>query len=299
MIPEPLAAAQFPALGSAVDEAIAQRYQESEAYRYALSPEQFLQIVSAVVVRYAADSSEIEQIELVRTVRVGELALARACSAGNDAAWEIFLTRFRAPLYETAYRVAKDEASARELADELYADLYGIPTDAGRRISKLAYYMGRGSLEGWLRTVLSQRFIDRCRSYAKVVSLEEQAESGIVFAAPEPSADAGSYPLLCAAIQHTLAGLSTEERFLLASYYLDQRTLAEIAAQLGVHESTVSRRLDRLLISLRKHVRQRLKVAGISARRCDELLQDLDVRDLNINVTAELRQEPAAGSFCK
>ena len=136
MIPEPLAAAQFPALGSAVDEAIAQRYRESEAHRYALSPEQFLQIVSAVVIRYAADSSEIEQIELVRTLRIGELALARGCSAGNDAAWEIFLARFRAPLYETAYRVAKDEASARELADELYADLYGIPTDAGRRISK-------------------------------------------------------------------------------------------------------------------------------------------------------------------
>jgi RNA polymerase sigma-70 factor (ECF subfamily) len=106
-----------------------------------------------------------------------------------------------------------------------------------------------------------------------------------------------------AAIAETLAELKAEERFLLASYYLDQRTLAEIGRQMGVHESTVSRKLDRLTSALRKRVRWRLQSAGVAARRCDELLQDLDVRTINVDVAGKLKQagsskqESTAGTF--
>ena len=41
------------------------------------------------------------------------------------------------------------------VADSLYGDLYGTTTRDGQRISKLASYTGRGSLEGWLRTVVT------------------------------------------------------------------------------------------------------------------------------------------------
>src|ERR1035438_2250494 len=163
-----------PALGSAVFDAIAQRYSESGAESYGITPQLFQQIVAAVVIRYAANASEAEQLELVSALRIGELVLARACSAGNEHAWDIFLVRFRALLYETAYRIAKDEATGRELADGLYAELYGIPHREGHRVSKLDYYTGRGSLEGWLRIVLARQHIDRCRSHAKDVSLDEQ-----------------------------------------------------------------------------------------------------------------------------
>lgn len=299
MVPEPSQAAELPVLADAVCEAIARRYPESGASRYGISTADFLRIVSAVVIRYAAEAGAAEQMQLVGMLHVAELSLARACSAGNDAAWEEFLTRFRAPLYETAYRVAKDETAARELADELYADLYGIPGADGRRVSKLDYYMGRGSLEGWLRTVLSQRFIDRCRSQARLVSLEEQTEAGIGFAAPSPPDDAAPDPRLAAALDAALDELHPEERFLIAAWYLDQRTLADIGRQLGAHESTISRRLDRLTGGLRKAVRKRLQAEGISSRRCDEMLHDLDVRDLNANVTAKLRQESLLATFYK
>ena len=48
-----------------------------------------------------------------------------------------------------------------------------------------------------------------------------------------------------AAIRAELAALSGDERFLLVSYYLDQRTLADIAKMQWVHESTISRKLER------------------------------------------------------
>ena len=253
--------------------------------------------MAAVVIRYAADASEAEQLELAATLRVGELVLARACSAGNEHAWDVFIVRFRALLYETAYRIAKDEATGRELADGLYAELYGIPNRDGRRVSKLDYYMGRGYIEGWLRTVLAQQHVNRCRSLAKDVSLDEQLEAGASFAAAPATETMETDDRVAKAVAQTLAEVSNEERFLLASYYLDQRTLANIGRQLCIHESTVSRKLEKLTAQLRKRIRKRLQIAGMDSRRCDELLLGLDVRDLNVNVAENLRQERPAETF--
>jgi RNA polymerase sigma-70 factor, ECF subfamily len=299
MIFEPSTVAVPPAVGSAVAQAVEERFLDSGAARFGISIDEFLHIVAAVVARYAADAAESEQLELLSKLKLDDLVLARACSAGNDAAWETFLTRFRASLYESACRIAGNDTTGREIADELYAELYGIPNRDGRRVSKLAYYMGRGSLEGWLRTVLSQHYIDRCRSYSKSVSLEEQIEAGASFPAPAAPAAGEPDPRLAAAIGPILDELGPEERFILASYYLDRCTLAQLGCQLGIHESTMSRRLDRITTQLRKRIVKRLRAAGLSARQCDELLQDLDVRDLDLNIAAKLRQETPTAAFYK
>jgi RNA polymerase sigma-70 factor, ECF subfamily len=299
MIASPSTAAAPPALGSAVSKAIAHLYPGSGAARYGLSAAQFTDFVSAVIVRYLADAPEPEQLDLLSRLRVEELVLARACSAGNDAAWDAFLLRYRPALYETARRIAKDDSTARELADELYADLYGVPNSAGHRASKLDSYTGRGSLEGWLRAVLSQQFIDRCRSSAKTLSLDEQLDGGSSFAAPNLATSPPPDPRLAAAISQSLEALTAEERFLLASWYLDQRTLADLARQLRVHESTMSRRLDRIVNAVRKRVRKSLITSGLSARQCDELIEEIDVRDLDIDVAAKLRQETPPAAFYK
>ena len=299
MLPEPSTLADIPTLGSAVSEAIARRYNESGGERYGITPESFHNIVATVVIRYAGEASEKEQLDLVATLHVAELTLVRACSAGNEMAWDVFLTRFRVPLYESAYRIAKDEATGRELADGLYADLYGMPNREGRRISRLDYYMGRGSLKGWLRTVLSQQYVNRYRSQSREISLDEQVEASVSFAERPAENVPSPDDRVAAAIAQTLTELNSEERYLLASYYLDQRTLADIGRQLHVHESTVSRKLERVTRQLRKRVRKRLQAAGFHPRRCDELMQELDVRDLNVDVAAALRQETSPGTFYK
>lgn len=102
---------------------------------------------------------------------------------------------------------------------------------------------------------------------------------------------------MAACVEQMLDALSSEERFLLASYYLDQRTLAEVGRQLGVHESTISRKLDRLTDSLRKRIRYQLQENGLNVRQCESLLAELDVRDLNVDVEGRLRQERRAETF--
>ena len=299
MLSEPETPATGPPLSRIVRERIAGRYREAEAERYGIDADGFTAILAAVVERYATDDGEDQQLQLIATLRVGELVLARACSAGNGLAWDEFLTRFRAPLYEAAYRIAKNEATGRELADGLYAELFGMTNAKGERASKLDYYMGRGSLEGWLRTVLAQQYVNRYRAQRKEVSLEEQVEAGKSFAARPAGITIPSDTRAADAVKASFAELKPEERFLLASYYLDERTLADIGRQLHVHESTVSRKLERLTQGLHKRVRKRLQAMGMNARRADEVMQELDVRDLDINVGANLRQETPLNTFLK
>lgn len=80
MLPEPSTLADMSTLGSAVSEAIAQRYDESGAARFGITPESFGNLVAAVVLRYASEASEKEQLEMVATLHVGELILARLLS---------------------------------------------------------------------------------------------------------------------------------------------------------------------------------------------------------------------------
>ncbi len=285
--------------GDSLSTAIAKRYGESAAEAYGMTVESFQQMVAGVVGHEASALSEIEQVAFVGNLRIADLTLARACDAGNEVAWEAFLARFRSLLYGAAYSITKDKATGRELADELYADLYGVNDREGKRRSKLECYTGRGSLEGWLRTVLSRQFVNRYRSRSREVSLEEQLEAGVGFAAAPATDERGPDRRLGPAIAGTLVELDAEDRFLLSSWYLDQRTLADIGRQLHLHESTISRRLDRLTKKLRRRVRERLRAAGLGLSECDELLMELDVRDLHVNVTASLKQETRIETFHK
>ena len=175
------------AVQSVVNELLADLHAKGGCEKIGLTCESFAVILCEVGSKHAtAATSETEIRTFFLSLRVDELALARACAAGSNSAWEIFLTRFREKLYLSALRIAREDSAARELADTLYADLYGTNTRDGQRVSKLASYTGRGSLEGWLRTVLSQEYVNRYRRTKRLVSLDEESEEGVQFQAPDP-----------------------------------------------------------------------------------------------------------------
>jgi RNA polymerase sigma-70 factor (ECF subfamily) len=275
----------------------ARLYATSQARVYGLSEVEFDDILSLVVAKYCPDESEKDRLALLESLRHEELALARGCAKGNEKAWEVFLTRYRSSLYGSAYTIARNDAAAHDLADSLYAELYGLEERAGQRRSKLLYYMGRGSLEGWLRTVLAQNWIDAKRRTRREVSLEEQLGGGGQFEAPAPTPLPAPTSPTNQAIAAALSDLSSEDRFLLAAYYLDGRTLAQIALVMRVHESTISRKLDRLVQSLRKDLRKRLIAGGMSPTAADETLSEVDVRDLEVKVRENLKQESPPSAF--
>ncbi|HZC21866.1 MAG TPA: sigma-70 family RNA polymerase sigma factor, partial [Candidatus Binatia bacterium] len=248
------------AVQAVVNDLVAELHARSGGEKIGLTRETFAAILYEVGCKQTC-SSEGELRTFFLSLRVDELALARACAAGSNSAWEIFLTRHRERLYLSALRIAREDSAARELADALYADLYGTNTRDGQRVSKLASYTGRGSLEGWLRTVLAQEYVNRYRRTKRLVSLDEESEEGVQFQAPEPEPVPPPDNRLAEATDEALTSLPAEDRMVLSAYYLDERTLADIARMLGVHESTISRKLDKLTKALRKQI-----ITGLTRR---------------------------------
>lgn len=269
---------------------------QSGAAAYGISAEAFASLLDEVTNKYAAGAEPGERAAFCGSLRLEELALARACAAGNERAWSDFIARYRQKMHAMALHITRDGAHAAELADSTFGDLYGVSERNGARRSKLLFYTGRGSLEGWLRTVMAQEFVNRYRRQKRTVSLEERTEDGVQFVAAEAEAVSAADPRLAAATDAALADLSPEDRYTLAAYYLDGRTLADIARTLGLHESSVSRRLDRVSGGLRKSILAGLRERGMSHAHATEAL-DTDVRDITLDLRSRLTQDSGPAAF--
>lgn len=227
-----------------------------------------------------------------RALHLQDLVLAGACALGRDVAWQEFLKRFRAPLTRAATAIAGSASAGEELADSLYSEMFGLTERDGRRVSPLASYSGRGSLMGFLRATLAQRNVDRHRRTMREMPLE----------ANDPPAAAHSQTpsqevvvRLEQSLKETLADTAPEERFMLSAWFLDQRTLLEISRVMGVHEATISRRLQRLTARLHDELLRKLTAAGMSGAAAREAL-GTEPGDLDINLR-KLLQSSQTGAF--
>lgn len=278
---------------------LATLYERGCCKKYGVSEDQLSDTLAAIGQKYLSATAPDEEAQtFYMSLRIEEVVLARACAAGNELAWQDFMTRYREKLHDAALAITREDSRARELAGSIYADLYGTGTRDGERASKLAYYNGRGSLEGWLRTVMAQRQVNEYRVTRKTISLDEETEEGRQFVDVRSEPTAAPDPLLNSAVDAALGSVSAEDRCILVYYFLDDLTLAKIARILGVHESTISRRLEKLVRGLRKNILTKLMAAGLSRRQAEEAL-DVDVRDLTVDIRRSLTQETSPGAFSK
>jgi len=107
------------AVQSVVDDLLAELHAKAACDKIGITRQLFAEVLLEVGIKYGASASERELRTFFLSLRVDELALARACAAGHNSAWEIFLTRFREKLYLSALRLAREDSSARDLADTL------------------------------------------------------------------------------------------------------------------------------------------------------------------------------------
>lgn len=197
-----------------------------------------------------------------------DLELAQQCAAGDPAAWDRFVLEYRPVLYRAADALDR-HGGAREIADALYAELYGMKDGGGARPSLFRYYSGKSSLATWLRAVLAQRYVDRLRAQRRLEPLPSE-ERG----AAQPPADprqARHLALVRDALGRALGRLGVKDRLRLAYYYLQELTLAEAGRLLGEHEATVSRQLTRTRRAIRDAVERELREEhGLSSAQIDE-----------------------------
>jgi RNA polymerase sigma-70 factor, ECF subfamily len=236
-----------------------------------------------------AHPDSTQKAQFFRSLHLAELALAQSCALGREVAWEVFLTRYRSALVHAAVSITGSATVGNDLADSLYADLYGMRAIEGERRSPLASYSGRGSLLGWLRTTLVQRFRDHHRRTHRETQLDDFDAPPVVPSIPVSE----NLPQITAAVSRTLKTLAAEDRFLLSAYYLDRQTLFQIARTLHVHEATISRKLKRLAGSLRNQLIENLISNGLSKAAAHEAL-GTDPRDVEINLRSLLQTSQTA-----
>jgi len=237
-----------------------------------------------------SSATPAQQESFFRALQLPDLALAQACALGREPAWQQFLIRFRTPLRQAAIAITGSSSLGEDLADSLYAELYGLSDRSGVRRSPLASYSGRGSLMGWLRATLAQRHVDHHRRTWRESPLPEPGTGFEPAAAATPEIPA-ELTRLSQSLAQVLEQLAPEDRFLLASYFLDQHTLLEIARLLRVSEATISRKLKRLTTDIHKQLLKQLQASGLSRRAAEEAMFT-DPRDLTLNLRTLLQTSP-------
>jgi RNA polymerase sigma-70 factor (ECF subfamily) len=207
----------------------------------------------------------------VRRLALEDLALACACAAGHDAAWDHFVIEQRPLLYRSADALVAG-GGARDLADSLYADLYGLDDRAGERRSLFRYFHGRSSLATWLRAVLAQRHVDRVRSERRLEPLpDEDTTPAVAPLSTDP--DRPRYlALMQRALGAALSRLDARDRLRLGCYYAQELTLAQTGRLLREHEATVSRQLARSRKAIRDDVESQLRAEHLNKDEIEECL---------------------------
>ena len=245
---------------------------------------------------HASAEAQRQHERYLASLHLEDLALACACAAGHERAWEHFIREHRPILYRAADSLAPGGA-AREIADSLYGELYGLTERDGERRSLFRYFHGRSSLGTWLRAVLAQRFVDGVRAHRRLDPLpEDDAALAAPNAGREPDPDQPAFvALVQQALASAMAALEPRDRLRLGFYYAQELTLAQTGRLMGEHEATVSRQLARARRLIRAHVEEELSEAGLTPEQIDRsfelAMEDVGELDLSQMVGAD-RKNP-------
>ena len=260
-----------------------------------------------------------EITDFLQQIQADDLFLAMACANGNERAWWEFDQQHRAYLERVARHLARTEIDAQEVVDTVYVELYGTRVVDGERVSKFATYSGRGSLRGWLRTVIWHSLVDLHRASHDEVSLDEMTENvgeSYTHASFANTNLGGEDEMIeqiakdryrkatLTAIENAFASLDNHEKLLLLYYHVEDLKLREIVRMVEnsasplrdwfqrksanresnpdsrIHESTIMRWLEKSYAKVLKMFRAELQTAHKLSEKELEICMQLATQDL-------------------
>lgn len=187
------------------------------------------------------------------------VALARQ---GSAAAFRVIMERNNRRLFRVARGVLKDEAEAEDAVQEAYL----------RAFANLRGYEGAASLSTWLTRITLNEALGRLRGRRTMIDLDRIAEAAAD--AGEPGARVVPFPLAQPAasdpehvaaqaeirrlLEHAIDELPDPFRVAFMLRFVEQMSIEETAACLGVPEDTVKTRVHRAKRRLRQALGQQL-----------------------------------------
>jgi RNA polymerase sigma-70 factor (ECF subfamily) len=160
---------------------------------------------------------------------------------GDEYAMASLFDRYSKVVYSVALRVLRDPASAEDVLQEIFMQVWGNPD---------SFIATRGSLGGWLAVVSRNRSIDALRRKRPSEQVDDMQ-----LASPYNLADEAERNSMMEKARSVIHLLPTEQRKTLEMAFFDGLTHSEIAEMTGDPLGTVKTRIRSALGTLRKAFR--------------------------------------------
>jgi RNA polymerase sigma-70 factor, ECF subfamily len=167
-----------------------------------------------------------------------DAALLAFVQRGDESAMASLFDRYSKIVYSVALRVLRDPASAEDVLQEVFMQIWRNPN---------SFVATRGSLGGWLAVVARNRSIDALRRKRPSEPVEDMA-----LASNYNLADEAERNSLMEKARGVIRLLPMEQRKTLEMAFFDGLTHSEIAEMTGDPLGTVKTRIRSALTSLRK-----------------------------------------------
>jgi RNA polymerase sigma-70 factor (ECF subfamily) len=167
-----------------------------------------------------------------------DAALLALVQRGDENAMASLFDRYSKIVYSVALRVLRDPASAEDVLQEVFMQIWRNPN---------GFIATRGSLGGWLAVVARNRSIDALRRKRPSEQVDDMA-----LASNYNLADEAERNSLMEKARGVIRLLPMEQRKTLEMAFFDGLTHSEIAEMTGDPLGTVKTRIRSALISLRK-----------------------------------------------
>jgi RNA polymerase sigma-70 factor, ECF subfamily len=167
-----------------------------------------------------------------------DAALLVSVQKGDEYAMASLFDRYSRVVYSVALRVLRDPASAEDVLQEVFMQMWRNPG---------SFVATRGSLGGWLAVVARNRSIDTLRRKRPTEQVEDLA-----LASNYNLADEAERNTMMEKARGLVRTLPAEQRKTLEMAFFDGLTHSEIAEMTGDPLGTVKTRIRSALTSLRK-----------------------------------------------
>jgi len=167
-----------------------------------------------------------------------DAALLALVQRGDEQAMASLFDRYSRVVYSVALRVLRDPASAEDVLQEIFMQIWRSPD---------SFIATRGSLGGWLAVVSRNRSIDALRRKRPAESVDD-----VVLASPYNLADDAERNIMIERAREVIHLLPSEQRKTLEMAFFDGLTHSEIAEMTGDPLGTVKTRIRSALLVLRK-----------------------------------------------
>ena len=165
-------------------------------------------------------------------------ALLAQVGRGDADALALLYGKYAKVVYSVSLRVLRDPASAEDVLQEIFMQVWRNPS---------AFSMDKGSLAGWLAILSRNRSIDLQRRKRPTDSVDD-----VVLASPFNLAEASETNIMLEKARGWMELLSGEQQKMLQMAFFDGLTHAEIAEKTGDPLGTIKTRIRRALQTLRK-----------------------------------------------